>query len=85
MRRRLPERVEIVCPACGLIAEVRGTNRVPTWFCDCPAPPTIIPVTRPRICVSCSTVLNRYNRGAQCNACRIAGRTWDDAAAGRRM
>ncbi len=73
MSSRPLEPVEIVCPQCGLIAELwrpRGSRR--PKLCSCPAPEEVAPVTRRRVCVSCPTVLNRYNRGAECGACRRA-------------
>mgnify|MGYP001286289130 CR=1 FL=1 len=73
MRRRQPEAIEVICPTCGLIAELRRPRgaRIPR-LCDCPAPEMVAPATRPRVCISCTTVLNRYNRGDECGACRLA-------------
>ncbi|MCU0306559.1 MAG: hypothetical protein MUE51_02105 [Thermoleophilia bacterium] len=73
MRRRPPETVEVSCPTCGLIAELtrpRGA-RIPR-LCACPAPEAVTPSTRPRVCMSCDTVLSRYNQGQECGACRVA-------------
>lgn len=73
MRSRPLEPVEIACPQCGLIAELwrpRGSRR--PKLCSCPSPEEVAPVTRRRVCVSCPTVLNRYNRGSECGACRRA-------------
>jgi hypothetical protein len=77
MARRQLERIEVVCPTCGIIGELyrpRGTP--PPRLCACPAPKRVRPSTAPRVCVTCPTVLNRYNLGEQCGACRTAGRTW---------
>jgi len=73
MRRRPLEPVEITCPTCGLIAELyrpRGARR--PKLCRCPAPERVAPATRPRVCMSCPTILNRYNTGTECAACRQA-------------
>jgi hypothetical protein len=73
MRARPLEAIEIACPTCGLIAELyrpRGSRR--PKLCSCPIPERVKPSTRPRVCETCPTVLNRYNRGTQCGACRKA-------------
>jgi hypothetical protein len=70
--RRPLEPVEVACPTCGLIAELyRPRGARPPKLCRCPAPERVTPVRRRRVCVSCTTVLNRYNRGEECGACRI--------------
>jgi hypothetical protein len=79
MRRRPLEPIEVICPSCGLIAELyrpRGTRR--PKLCGCPSPERVQAATRPRVCISCTTILNRYNPGPECGACqraRAAGRT----------
>lgn len=76
-RARQLELVEVVCTTCGLIAELhRPRGRQRPKLCACPEPEKVRPSTRPRVCVSCSTVLSRYNAGVQCNACRMAGKSW---------
>jgi hypothetical protein len=73
VKRRPLEPLEIACPQCGLIAELyrpRGARR--PKLCDCTSPETVVPLKRPRVCVSCTTILNRYNRGSECGACRRA-------------
>ena len=70
MKRRPLEAIEIVCSTCGLIAELyrpRGARR--PKLCACPSPERVAPSTRPRVCETCPTRLNRYNRGGQCGAC----------------
>jgi len=71
--RRPLEPIEVVCPTCGLIAELyRPRGARPPKLCACPVPERVAPATRPRVCISCPTILNRYNRGAECGACRRA-------------
>lgn len=73
MSRRPLEPIEIACPTCGLIAELyrpRGARR--PKLCRCPAPERVAKPTRPRVCISCPTILNRYNPGLECGACRRA-------------
>ena len=82
MSRRPPRPVEIACPTCGLIVEVRAPGRAAAKLCDCPTEPRVAPVTRPRLCVSCGAVLSRYNAGVQCRPCATAGRAWDPDPAG---
>ena len=70
MPRRPLQRVEIVCPTCGVIAELsrpRGGTR--PKFCDCPTPQSISPITTPRHCTECATALNRYNTGSLGGPC----------------
>jgi len=81
MRRRPLEPIEVACPTCGLIAELfrpRGARR--PKLCGCPAPENVAKATRPRVCINCTTILNRYNSGLECGACaraRAAGRPKD--------
>jgi hypothetical protein len=73
MKRKPLEAIEIICPTCGLIAELyrpRGARR--PKLCACTSAERVAPSTRPRVCETCPTVLNRYNRGSQCGACRKA-------------
>lgn len=68
--RRAPQRVEIVCPTCGLIAEIARPRAGTTLkLCACPGPRSATPTTKPRLCISCSTRLNRYNTGTMCGPC----------------
>jgi hypothetical protein len=75
MSRRPPERIEVVCEACGVIAEISAPRRrgapLPK-LCDCAAPRSVAASTRPRLCARCSTRLNRYNPGPECGPCRHA-------------
>lgn len=71
VKRRPLEAVEVACPTCGVIAELwrpRGSPR--PRLCTCPAPERVARPSRPRVCMSCTTILNRYNPGAECGACR---------------
>jgi hypothetical protein len=73
MARRPLEPIEVICPTCGLIAELyrpRGAKR--PKLCSCPAPERVAPATTPRACLTCGTRLNRYNRSEECGACRHA-------------
>lgn len=78
MARRPREPIEVICPTCGLIAELfrpRGARH--PKLCRCPAPEKVAPSTRTRVCISCTTILNRYNPGPECGPCtraRGAGR-----------
>ncbi|MFN8109249.1 MAG: hypothetical protein U0Y82_05295 [Thermoleophilia bacterium] len=77
MSRRPLEPVEVVCERCGLIAELMRPKGAPRpKLCACPEPERVRPATRKRVCVSCTTVLSRYNTGVQCGPCRKAGRDW---------
>lgn len=76
--RKAPQPIEITCPTCGLIAELyrpRGAAR--PKLCDCPPVQTVAKATGKRVCMSCPTVLNRYNPGPECGPCtraRAAGK-----------
>jgi len=75
MSRRQPERIEVVCEACGLIAEITAPRRRGTplpKLCDCSEPASVAAATRPRLCSRCGTRLNRYNPGPECGPCRHA-------------
>ena len=77
MPRRPLEPVEVICQNCGLIAELMRPRGAPKpELCACPTPKRIQPMQRRRVCVSCNTVLNRYNQGVQCGPCKKAGRDW---------
>jgi hypothetical protein len=79
--RRAPQRVEIVCPTCGLIAEIaRPRGGTTLKLCACPGPRSATAATKPRLCVTCSTRLNRYNTGIICGPCART-RERDDARA----
>ncbi len=73
MKRR-PERIEVVCQTCGVMAELfRPTRHAPIpRLCDCPGPQSVAKATRPRLCIHCATKLNRYNHGAACGPCSHA-------------
>lgn len=73
----------MVCPTCGVIAELFRTRSAPRpKLCDCPTPESVAPATRPRHCVRCSARLNRYNVGLECGPCKHA-RTSGTIAADR--
>ena len=70
MMRRAPERIEIVCETCGMIAEIFQPRTAPLpRLCSCPAPRAVGAAKRPRLCIHCSTRLNRYNMGLACGPC----------------
>lgn len=73
MKRR-PERIEIVCHTCGVMAELfRPTRTGPIpRLCNCPGPQSVTKATRPRLCIHCGTKLNRYNQGSACGPCSHA-------------
>lgn len=80
MSRRPLEPIEVVCNTCGLIAELmRPRGAIRPKLCACPTQERVQPVTRTRVCLSCSAVLSRYNPGVQCGPCRKAGRDWAPA------
>jgi hypothetical protein len=59
-----------VCPTCGVIAEVaRPRAGAVLRLCSCPGPKSSSATTKPRLCVSCNTRLNRYNTGIICGPC----------------
>ncbi len=72
--KRRPERIEVVCKTCGVMAELfRPTRTAPIpRLCNCPAPHAVTKATRPRLCIHCATKLNRYNHGAACGPCTHA-------------
>ena len=70
MTRRPGQRIEVICPTCGLIAELyRSRKAARPRFCECPIEQSVQNATRPRLCIHCSTRLNRYNTGSACGPC----------------
>ena len=76
--RKPPQPIEITCPTGGLIAGLyrpRGAAR--PKLCDCPPLQRVAKPAGRRVCMSCPTVLNRYNPGPEggpCTRARAAGR-----------